>query len=87
VDMESDTEHQEVSKEHAAVETGKAPRKWHRDQHLAAGRRGKPKKLTRGDCGSWRKLAATCRNVSCHAGVAWHKRIVIMKDLTRNEEP
>jgi hypothetical protein len=41
VDMESEAEHCEVSKEHATVETGKALSKRHRDWHLAAVRCGK----------------------------------------------
>jgi hypothetical protein len=45
-EMESEAEHREVSKDHAAMETDKAPSKWHRDGHLAAGRRGKTKELT-----------------------------------------
>jgi hypothetical protein len=49
VDMEPEAEHQEVSKEHAAEETDKAPSKQHRDLHLAAGCCGKPKELTQGD--------------------------------------
>jgi hypothetical protein len=72
--MESEAEHREVSKEHAAVETGKAPSKQQRDWHLAAGHHGKPNKLTRGNCGSLTKSAATCRKVPHHARVAWHKR-------------
>jgi hypothetical protein len=40
-ELESEAEHREVSEEHAAVETGKAPSKWHRDRRLAAGRREK----------------------------------------------
>jgi hypothetical protein len=36
-------EHREVFKEQAAVETGKAPSKQHRDRNLAAGRSGKLK--------------------------------------------
>jgi hypothetical protein len=61
--------HWEVPKENAAMETGKTPSKRHRDRHLVAGRRGKPKELTRGDCGSLRNLAAACRKVSRRARV------------------
>jgi hypothetical protein len=42
----------------------------HRNQHLAAGRRGEPEELTRGDCESRRKLAAACRKVSRRK--QWH---------------
>jgi hypothetical protein len=45
-DMESEGEHREVSKERAAVETGKEPRKRQRDRHLAVGSREKTKELT-----------------------------------------
>jgi hypothetical protein len=69
-EMESKAEHREVPKEHAAVETGKAPSKQHRGQNPDAGRSGKPKVLTRGDRGTRRKLAATCRKVSRGAIVA-----------------
>lgn len=64
---------QVVPTEHAAVVTGKAPKKQYRVWHLAAGRRGKPKEMTRGNCGSQRKLAAACRKMTCCAGVAQHK--------------
>jgi hypothetical protein len=60
-------EHREVLKGRAAMETGIAPSKRHRGRNLAAGRRGEPKELTRGDCGSRRKLAAACRKVSRRA--------------------
>jgi hypothetical protein len=55
----------------------------HRGKKPAAGRRGEQKKLTRGECGSWMKLAATCRKVSCHATVAWHKRNIFRKSTTQ----
>jgi hypothetical protein len=84
-EMASEAEHQEVSKEHATEETGKAPSKQHRDQHLAAGCSIKPKELTRVDQGSRRKLAATCRKVPRHARVAWHKAIAIRKNWTRTK--
>jgi hypothetical protein len=38
--------------------------------------------LTRGDCGSRKKLAAACRKVSRHATVAWRKRNVFRKSST-----
>jgi hypothetical protein len=52
VDMESEEKYREVSEEYATVETGKAPRRCYRDQHLNAGRNRKPKELTQGDRGS-----------------------------------
>jgi hypothetical protein len=58
-------------------------KKRHRGQHLAAGRRGELKELTRGDCGSQRKLAAACRKVSRRAAVARSKRNVFRKIRTQ----
>jgi hypothetical protein len=46
--MESESDHQEVPKEEAAVKSSRIM-KWHKRRHIAAGWRGKPKKLTRGD--------------------------------------
>jgi hypothetical protein len=54
----------------------------HRSPHLVAGRRGEPKELTRGDCGSLRKLVAACRKVSHRAAVAQRKRNVLRKIRT-----
>jgi hypothetical protein len=54
VDMESEAEHWEVRKEDTIVKPVKGWKKRHRDQHLATGRRGKPKERIRGDCGSRR---------------------------------
>jgi hypothetical protein len=64
---------QEVSKEEATVRSLKIMKKQHR----------KPKKLTQGDCGSWGMLVATCRKVSRHAAVAWHKRGIVRKNWIR----
>jgi hypothetical protein len=84
--MESEGERREVSKEHATMESGKAPSKRQREQHLAAVRRGKPKELTRGDCGSRRKLAAACRKVSRRARVVWRKRNIITNNWIRDTD-
>jgi hypothetical protein len=73
-EMKSESEHREISKEDAVVKPVKGRKKRHRGQKLAAGRRGEPKELTRGDCGSQRKLAAACRKMSRSAAVAWHRR-------------
>jgi hypothetical protein len=67
------------------MESDKVPSKQHRDWHLAAGRRGEPKELTQGDCGSRRKLAATCRKVYRHARVAWRKRDIVSNNWTRDK--
>jgi hypothetical protein len=70
-EVESKAEHEEVPKEEASVNTFRALKKRHGDRHLAIGRCGQPKKWTQGDGGSWKKLAATCRGMTHHAGMAW----------------
>jgi hypothetical protein len=45
-DMKSEMEHQEVPMEEAAVKSLGTMKKQHRSQHLAAGRRREPAKLT-----------------------------------------
>jgi hypothetical protein len=77
VDNESEAEHREVSKKHAAEETDRAPSKRHRDRHLAAGRLGKPKELSR------RKLAAACGKVSRLVRMAWHMRNILTNNWIR----
>jgi hypothetical protein len=79
VDMESEAKYREVSKEHAAVQTGETLRKRRRGRKLAAGRRGEPKELTRGECGSRRNLAAAWRKLSRRTAVARRKRNVFRK--------
>jgi hypothetical protein len=64
-EMEPESEHREIPEEEAIVKLVKGWQKWHRDRHLDAGQRGELKELTRGGCGSWRKLAAACRKVCC----------------------
>lgn len=81
--MESELEHREVPKDDAVVKPVKGQKKQHRGEKLAAGQYREPKELTWGDCGSRKKLAATCRKISCHAAVARHKRIFFMKNLTQ----
>jgi hypothetical protein len=77
VEIKSGAEHREIPTEHAAVETGSAPNNRHRGWNLAAGRRGEPKELTRGNCGSRRKLTR-------RAGEARCKGHVVRKNQTRN---
>jgi hypothetical protein len=78
--MQSVEEHQEIPTEDVAVMPVRGLRKRRRNRKLTGRRRGEPKELIRGDCGSHRKLAAACRkNVSRHATVAWQKI-----NLTRN---
>jgi hypothetical protein len=83
--MESEVKHREISKECATVETGKVPSKQHRDRHLTAGCREKPKERTWVNGGSRRKLAAACRRVSRCARVAWRKRNIITNNLIRDK--
>jgi hypothetical protein len=82
-DKESESEHREVPNEYAVVKPVSGRKKRHRGPKQAAGRRGEPKKLTRGDCGSRKKLAAACRKVSRRATVAWRKRNIFRKSWTQ----
>jgi hypothetical protein len=82
--MQSIAEHQVACKEDAVVKPVKGRKKRLRGRKPAAGRCGEPKKLTRGDCGSGKKLAAACRKVSSCATVAWRKRNLLRK--IRNQE-
>jgi hypothetical protein len=81
-EMESESEHREVPTEEAAGKSAGTMKKRHRGRHLDAGRLVEPKELTRGDCGSRRKLAATCRKVSRRAAVARRKGNIYRKILT-----
>jgi hypothetical protein len=63
-ETEPEWEHREVPEEDAVVKPVEGRKKRHRGRKLAAGRRGEPKELTGGDCGSGRKFAAACRKVS-----------------------
>jgi hypothetical protein len=81
--MDSGAEHREAPMEDSIVKPARGWKKWQRGQHLAAGRCGEPEELTRGDCGSQGKLAATCRQVSCCAAVAWCKRNVFRNIRTQ----
>jgi hypothetical protein len=77
--MQSVEEHQEIPKEGAIVKPVEGRKKRHRGRKLAAGRRGEPKELIRGICGSRSKLAAACRKVSRRARMARHKGKILMK--------
>jgi hypothetical protein len=72
-EIQSGAEHREAPKEHAAVKPVGGLRKRHRGRPLGAGRRGQPEERTRGNCGSWKKLVAAGRNITCRAGVARRK--------------
>jgi hypothetical protein len=69
--VESEVERRDVPMEEAAVKFSRIMKKQHRGQHITAGRQGKPRKLTRGDCRSQGMLVAACRKVSHHAAMAW----------------
>jgi hypothetical protein len=69
--------------EDAAVKSSGTMKKRQWGQQLAAERHGEPKELTRGNCGSRRKLAAACRKVSRRARVAWRKRNIDRDKWTR----
>jgi hypothetical protein len=81
--MQSVGEHQEVPWEDATVIPVRGWKRHHRGRKQAAGRHGELKELTRGDHGSWKKLAAACRKASRRATVAWLKRNVFRKSWTR----
>jgi hypothetical protein len=83
--MQSVGEQREVPKEEAAMRSSGALKKRHRDQHLAAGHRRKPKELTRENYRSQRKLAAACRKVPHRAGVAWCTWNIVRKNWTRDK--
>jgi hypothetical protein len=72
--MQSIAEHKVAPKEEAVVKPVKGRKKRLRGRKPAAGRRGGLKELTRSDCGSGKKLAASCRKMSSCAAVAWRKR-------------
>jgi hypothetical protein len=81
--MQSAEEHQDIPIEEVAVMPVEGLKKRRRGRKSTAGRRGEPKKLTRGNCGSRKKLAAACRKVSRHATVAWLKRKVFRRSGTQ----
>jgi hypothetical protein len=82
-EMMSVTVHEEVSKEEAAVKSFGALKKRHGDWHLAVRRRRDPKEWIWEDCGSWKKLAASCRSMTCHAGVARRKGNIVRKNRAK----
>jgi hypothetical protein len=84
VEMKSEVAHQMVLRKYAAVMPVRGRKKRHRGWNQAAGQRGEPKKLNRGNWGSQRKLAAACMKVSLHSTVAWRKRNVFGKFLTQS---
>jgi hypothetical protein len=81
--LESESEHREVPNEDAVVKPVRGRKKRQRGRKQAAGQHGELKELIRGDCGSRKKLAAACREVSHSATVAWRKRNIFRKSLTQ----
>jgi hypothetical protein len=81
--MQSTEEYQDVRSKDVAVMPAKGLKKRRKGRKLIAERRGEPKKLNRGHCGSRKKLAAACRKMSRHAAVVWHKRNLIRRSETR----
>jgi hypothetical protein len=71
--MQSVGEHQEVPKEHATMKPVKGRMKQRRGRKLTAGRRGEPKELTQGYCGSRKRVTVAGRRTSRDARVAWRK--------------
>jgi hypothetical protein len=72
-DIESESDHQEILKEEAAVKPFGALKKRHGDWNLSVGRRQKPKERSQDNGGSRNKLAAACKGTTCRAGVARNK--------------
>jgi hypothetical protein len=83
VKVKSVAVHEEFRTEDAAAKPSGTMKKRHRGRHLAVGRLGKQKDLPRGDCGTRRKLAATCRKMPRCAAVAWRKGNVFRKIRTQ----
>jgi hypothetical protein len=81
--MLSVEEHQDVPNKDVAVMPVGEPRKRRRGRKLIAERCGEPKELNRGNHGSWRKLADTCRKMPRHAAVVWRKRKLFWRTATQ----
>jgi phosphoribosylformylglycinamidine (FGAM) synthase-like enzyme len=73
-EMESVMEHQEIPQGSRHSNAGRRTRKGRRVCNLAAERRHKKKERTRGNRGSRKKSAPSCRKLSRRAKVAWRKR-------------
>jgi hypothetical protein len=80
--MASVAVHEKVPKEEAAVKSFGESKKQRGVWHLAVKQHREPKDWTQGNCESWKKFGASCRWMTCHAGVAWHKENII-KNRTR----
>jgi hypothetical protein len=76
-------EHQDVPSEDVIVRPVNGLRKRRRVQKLTAGRRREPKELTRGYCGSWRRVTVAGKRTSRHAAVVWRKRKLFRRSETQ----
>jgi hypothetical protein len=76
-------EHEEVSKEKAAVILVGGLRKRRRDRNLAVVHRQKPKGRIQASCESRKRLTITCRKMTRCATVALHKMNIVRKYCTR----
>jgi hypothetical protein len=74
----------EVPIEDAVLKPVKGWKRRHRGKKQIAERCKEPEELTRGFCGSRRKLAASCRKVTHRATVAQCRRDAFMNDLTQD---
>jgi hypothetical protein len=84
-ERESKVDHLEVPKEGSIVKPVDGQKKWYRSHNLTAGHCGQPEERIRGNCGSWKKLVAAGRKLTCRAGVAWRKRGMFRKDCPRSK--
>jgi hypothetical protein len=83
--MQSVREHQEVTKEDAAVMPVGGLRKRRRDRNLAAGRRQKPKRSIPASCESRRRSTVAGRKMTRRATVELCSENVVRKDWNRNQ--
>jgi hypothetical protein len=74
----------EVPNEDAVEKLVNGRKRRHRGKKQAAERCEEPEELTRGICGSQRKLAATCRKVSRRATVARRRRDTFKNERTQD---
>jgi hypothetical protein len=84
LDRKPEVAKREVPNEDSVVKPVKRRKRRHRGKTKAARRREEPKKVTRGICGSRRKLAAACSKVSRRATVARCRRDDFKKERTQN---
>jgi hypothetical protein len=83
-EIESESEDQEIPKEHAAVKPVGALKKRPRGWNPAAKHHDWPEERIQENCGSLKKLVAVRRVTTCHAEVAWCKGNIIGKSWTND---